>query len=47
VSYFKFLYNYFLKFVVHKINSEIVKFVMMMLTGRKKTDAIDANMAVE
>jgi hypothetical protein len=46
VSYFKFLYNYFLKFVVHKINSEMVKFVMMVLTERKKTDVTDANVAV-
>jgi hypothetical protein len=30
---------YFLKFVVHEINSKIVKFGMVVLTGREKTDA--------
>jgi hypothetical protein len=29
---------YFLKFVVHEINSKIVKFGMVVLTGRDKTD---------
>jgi hypothetical protein len=33
-----FSYNYFLNFVVHKINSEIVKSVIMILTRREKTD---------
>jgi hypothetical protein len=27
VSYFKFLYNYFIKFIVHKINFEMVKYL--------------------
>jgi hypothetical protein len=38
VLHFKFLYNYFLKFIVHKINSKMVKFKMIMLTEREKTD---------
>jgi hypothetical protein len=33
------LFNLFLKFVVHEINSEIVKSRMLVLTGREKTDA--------
>jgi hypothetical protein len=28
----------FLKFVVHKLNSRMVKFRMVVLTGREKTD---------
>jgi hypothetical protein len=32
--YFKFLYNYFLKFIVYKINFEIVKSGMVNLTER-------------
>jgi hypothetical protein len=43
VSYFKFLYNYFLKFVVHKINSKMVKFRVMKLTGREITDVTDTD----
>jgi hypothetical protein len=46
VSYFKFLCNYFLKFIVHKINFEMVKYEMMMLTRKKKTDVADADMAM-
>jgi hypothetical protein len=38
VSYFKFLYNYFLKFIVHKINSKMIKSRMVVLTERDKTD---------
>jgi hypothetical protein len=38
VPYFKFLCNYFLKFIIHKINSEMVKSGMVMLTGREKVD---------
>jgi hypothetical protein len=38
VSYFKFLYNYFLNFVVQKINYKIIKSEMVMLTEREKTD---------
>jgi hypothetical protein len=42
VLYFKFLYNYFLNFVVQKINSKIIKCEIVILTERDKTDvAID------
>jgi hypothetical protein len=47
VSYFKFLCNYFLKFIVHKINSKMVKSEMVMLTSRGKVDVIDADMVVD
>jgi hypothetical protein len=46
VPYFKFLYNYFFKFIIHKMNSEMVKSKMMMLAGREKTDVTDADMIV-
>jgi hypothetical protein len=29
----------FLKFIVHKLNSKIVKYRIVVLTGREKTDA--------
>jgi uncharacterized protein YacL len=47
VSYFNFLYNYFLKFIVYKIHSEMVKSEMMILTGREKTDMIDTDMIID
>jgi hypothetical protein len=37
---------YFLKFVVHEINSEMVKFRMVVLTGRKKSDMVDADVVI-
>jgi hypothetical protein len=37
---------YFLKFVVHKINSEMVKSRMVVLTGRKKSDMVDADVVI-
>jgi hypothetical protein len=37
VSYFKFLYNYFLNFIVKKINSKIIKYGMVVLIKREKT----------
>jgi hypothetical protein len=37
---------YFLKFVVHKINSKMVKFRMVVLNGRKKSDMIDADVVI-
>jgi hypothetical protein len=46
VLYFNFLYNYFLKFVIHKINFEIVKFKMILLTEKEKTDVVNADMTV-
>jgi hypothetical protein len=36
----------FLKFVVHKINSEIVKSEMMVLIGREKIDMTDVDVAM-
>jgi hypothetical protein len=35
VSYFKFLCNYFLNFVVQKINSKMIKSGIVVLTGRE------------
>jgi hypothetical protein len=43
---FKFLYNYFLNFVVQKMNSKMFKCGMVALTGREKTDVADANVVV-
>jgi hypothetical protein len=39
VSYFKFLYNCFLNFIIQKINSKIFKSRMVVLIGREKADA--------
>jgi hypothetical protein len=36
----------FLKFVVHKMNFEIVKSEMVMLTRRKKSDMTDTDVVV-
>jgi hypothetical protein len=44
VSYFKFVYNYFLKFIIHEINSEIVKSKIMVLTEREKIHMTDSDM---
>jgi hypothetical protein len=41
-----FLYNCFLNFVVQKMNSKMVKFGMVVLTGREKSDVADANVVV-
>jgi hypothetical protein len=50
VLYFEFICDvisiYFLKFIVHKMNSEMVKFRMVMMTGREKADVADADMTV-
>jgi hypothetical protein len=46
VSYFKFLYKYFLNFVVQKINSKMVKCGMVVLTGREKIDVADADVVI-
>jgi hypothetical protein len=43
VMYFKFLCNYFLKFIVHKINSEIVKSKILVLTEREKANMADVD----
>jgi hypothetical protein len=37
---------YFLKFIVHKTNSEMVKCEMVKLTGREKTNMSDADVVV-
>jgi hypothetical protein len=31
--------DYFLKFIIHKLNSKMVKYEMMVLTRREKADA--------
>jgi hypothetical protein len=36
----------FFKFVVHELNSEMVKSKIVMLTGREKTDVPDVDVAV-
>jgi hypothetical protein len=50
VLYFEFICDvisiYFLKFIVHEMNSEMVKFRMVMLTGRGNADVTDADMTV-
>jgi hypothetical protein len=46
VSYFNFLCNYLLKFVVHEMNSEMFKSEIMILTEREKTDMVDADVVV-
>jgi hypothetical protein len=47
LSCFKFLYNYFLKFVLHKMNSEMIKSRIVVLTEREKVDIVDADVAVD
>jgi hypothetical protein len=37
----------FIKFIIYKINSEMIKFRMMMLIKREKTDVTDANVTVD
>jgi hypothetical protein len=37
---------YFLKFVVHELNSEIVKSEMVVLTKKEKTDVADTDVVV-
>jgi hypothetical protein len=48
--YFKILnqikLDYFLKFVVHELNSKMVKSRMVMLTERENIDVIDADVTV-
>jgi hypothetical protein len=36
----------FLKFVVYKINSEMIKYEMMVLTGWEKTDVADTDVSM-
>jgi hypothetical protein len=37
---------FFIKFVVHEMNSKMVKSRMMVLTGREKADMVDADVAM-
>jgi hypothetical protein len=46
VSCFNILYNYFLKFVVYEMNSEMFKFGMLMLTRRENVDMSDVDITV-
>jgi hypothetical protein len=46
VLYFQFNVIYFLKFIVHKTNSKMVKSGMVKLTGREKTDVTDIDVTV-
>jgi hypothetical protein len=38
--------DYFLKFVVHELNSKMVNSGMVVLTGREKADVTDTDVAV-
>jgi hypothetical protein len=38
--------NYFLKFIVHELNSEMVKSKIMLLTEKEKADVADANVVM-
>jgi hypothetical protein len=48
VLLFKLIYNlvYFLKFVVYKINSEMIKSGMVVLIEKENNDVININMTV-
>jgi hypothetical protein len=46
VLYFKFLCNYFLKFIVHKMSPEIIKSKMVVMIGEEKTDITDAHVTM-
>jgi hypothetical protein len=46
VSYFNFLRICFIKFIVHKMNYEMIKSIMILLTGREKSDMADAGITV-
>jgi hypothetical protein len=46
VSYFNFLCNYFLKFIVNKMNFEMVKSEMVELIEREKPDVTDADVVM-
>jgi hypothetical protein len=39
--------DYFFKFVVHKLNYEMVEFGMVVLTERERTVVVDADVAVD
>jgi hypothetical protein len=38
--------DYFLKYIVHELNSKMVKFKMMVLTGRENTDITNTDVAM-
>jgi hypothetical protein len=40
-------YDIFVKFILHKINSKINKFKMMVLTQRDKIDVVDTDMSID
>jgi hypothetical protein len=46
VSYFKFLCIYFLKFIVYKINSEMFKSGIVVLTRRENADITDIDVTM-
>jgi hypothetical protein len=46
VSYFKFLYNYFLKFTIQNTNFEMIKSAMVILIAREKSDVTDTDVVV-
>jgi hypothetical protein len=46
VSYFRFLYNCFLKFIVQKMIFEMFKSEMVILTGRQNANITDADVIV-
>jgi hypothetical protein len=37
----------FLKFIIHKMNYEMIKSEMMVLTGREKINVADADVTVD
>jgi hypothetical protein len=41
-----FVFNYFLKFIIHKMNYKIVKSEIMVLTRKEKTDVTDADVVM-
>jgi hypothetical protein len=41
-----FVFNYFLKFIIHKMNYKIVKSEIMVLTRKEKTDVTGADVVM-
>jgi hypothetical protein len=39
--------DYFLKFIVHELNYEMVKSEMMMLTDKEKIDVADTDVIID
>jgi hypothetical protein len=46
VSYYNFLYNYFLKSFVHKINFKIIKSRTVKLAEREKTNVANTKLNI-